>query len=370
MMTMQDEATGRRDAVRVALCVVVSLVVHGVLAWALWVGLQGLNDGAQGVKRKRATQLRVKIVTEELEVEKPKPFAKTDPDQKEEMPREADYVGARNARESAAEYTPARRSDAPAPSQNGDECDEIVTFDQDAQRGDLMHEDKNEQRTPPMAMGVPLPQPPQPATPSSEADQSEPPTEGAASVQHPPQDDEGDVRIQQSADNREQASSPPAPESLPTPPMPPEPMGVPMPVYDPSLADHMQPKHPGFRTRERRTRSTGRFVIGRRASLNVASTPQGRYEQEIYRRIAYFWYIACDDHRGDIIPGSVVISLRINTRGQLANMDLVKRTGASMSQQAFTFGAIRRATLPPMPPAVRQEIKGDLLELIFRFNFD
>jgi hypothetical protein len=51
-------------------------------------------------------------------------------------------------------------------------------------------------------------------------------------------------------------------------------------------------------------------------------------------------------------------------------MDLVRRHGAGVIQQSFTFRAIRRATLPPMPSTVRQEIVGELLELIFTFNFD
>ena len=73
---------------------------------------------------------------------------------------------------------------------------------------------------------------------------------------------------------------------------------------------------------------------------------------------------------GDIIPGSVVVSLRINADGLLENMELVRRRGASMIQQSFTFGAIRNASLPPMPSQVRREMHGDLLELIFTFNFD
>ena len=138
--------------------------------------------------------------------------------------------------------------------------------------------------------------------------------------------------------------------------------------FDPSLADHMQ--KPGFRTHERRSRSSGRFVLGRGASLNVASTPRGMYEALIYRRIAHFWYMACDEHRGDIIPGTLVISLRITKRGQIDSMALIRRSGASISQQSFTFKAIRRASLPPMPPEVQADVVGPLMELIFEFNFD
>lgn len=136
---------------------------------------------------------------------------------------------------------------------------------------------------------------------------------------------------------------------------------------DPSLAD---PGRTGFRTEERRSRHAGRFVLGRHSALNVAATPRGRYEEEVYRRIAYWWYRACDEHRGDIIPGKIVVSLRLNSRGRLVNMDLIQRSGAGVIQQSFTFGAIRHASLPPMPPAVQEEIVGEVLELIFEFVFN
>ena len=139
-------------------------------------------------------------------------------------------------------------------------------------------------------------------------------------------------------------------------------------LYDPALSAQVQT--PGFRTAERRTRSSGRFILGKGAALNVEATPRGQYEAEVYRRIARMWYAACDEHRGDIIPGSLTISLRINRHGRLANMKLLSRRGAGISQQSFTFAAIRRAALPPMPSEVQADIVGELLELIFTFHFD
>ena len=49
---------------------------------------------------------------------------------------------------------------------------------------------------------------------------------------------------------------------------------------------------------------------------------------------------------------------------------IITRRGAGIIQQSFTFGAIRQAQLPPMPPAVQRELIGNQLELIFTFNFD
>jgi uncharacterized 2Fe-2S/4Fe-4S cluster protein (DUF4445 family) len=38
-------------------------------------------------------------------------------------------------------------------------------------------------------------------------------------------------------------------------------------------------------------------------------------------------------------------------------------------QKGFTLNAIRNAPIPAMPPAVKKEMGGDALELIFNFYF-
>lgn len=363
-----DEKSVKGRVAPVVLCVALSLLIHGGAVGALpyAVRLVGRQQGQQAAQKPPAQQQRVLQIVRD----KPQPtqFVKTDPDQEEQVPEEADFIGKRNTSESASEYAPDRYDDAPLPTQNGeDDSQEVVTFDQRAQEGDLAYDGstasgaaaaESSSRVSPEAAGSEAEQ--------SEAPEDEPPADGTATLQETKlTDDVGTLLLQNTPE--EQRESSPIKIDLAVQPTPARPSAVQQGFYDPALADHMQR---GFRTRERRTRSTGRFVIGRKPSLNVAATPRGRYEEEIYRRIAYFWYRACDDHRGDIVPGSVVISLRINTRGQLENMELVRRRGASVSQQAFTFGAIRRASLPPMPPDVQQEVVGDLLELIFQFNFD
>lgn len=350
-----------------ALCLALSLLIHGGAVGALPYALHlVVRPHAREQQRKQQPQQRaIRVVRERP---RPTQFAKTDPDQPEQPPEEADFIGKRNTSESASEYAPDRYDDAPLPTQNGEEdSTEVVTFDQWQQEGDLAEDGatasgaaaaEHSTQVSPEAGGA--------AAEQTESAQDEPAADGAT-VLHAPQltDDVGTLLLQNTPEKRDESS--PIKIEMAVKPEPARPSAAQQGFYDPALATHLQR---GFRTRERRTRSTGRFVIGRKPSLNVAATPCGRYEEEIYRRIAYFWYRACDDHRGDIIPGSVVISLRINTRGQLENMDLVRRQGASMSQQAFTFGAIRRASLPPMPPEVQQEVVGDLLELVFQFNFD
>lgn len=367
---MQGKEESRSSRIApLALCLLLSLLIHGGAVGALPYALHlvTLQQG-QRAARPKAPQRVVQISRQ-----KPQPtqFVKTDPDVPEQLPEEADFIGKRNSSESASEYAPKRYDDAPLPTQNGaEDKQELVTFDQTQQQGDLADDGSvTAGKTASQASTSASPDPAAaPLAEQTEAAEEEPPMDGTvAAVQLPVTDDDGSILIQTTHDQQEEQS--PIKIEMEVQPTPSRPSATQQDYYDPTLAEHMQQK-PGFRTNERRTRSTGRFVIGRKPALNVAATPRGKYEEEIYRRIAYHWYIACDEHRGDIIPGSIVISLRINNRGQLHNMELVRRQGASMSQQSFTFGAIRRASFPPMPDHVRQEMVGDQLELIYQFNFD
>ena len=317
-----------------------------------------------------------------------KPFAKTSADTPQALPDQPDYEGQRSTRAASAPDARHLASAEHAPAMTGEQKEEIVTFDQNRQEGDLAHEGKSTPPTPPLP---PAPQP-QPAPPLPTADA---PADGQQDGTAAPDargkdarntdidatqsltltdDLSGQLKLRQEeqpeltqeleqqaarlglSGGTGKASTPAAQPRRPRV------------FYDPSLAEWAQ--KPGFRTNERRSRSSGRFVLGRGAALNVASTPRGAYEALVYRRVAHFWYIACDEHRGDIIPGKITISLRINKRGQIDSMALITRRGASISQQSFTFKAIRKASLPPMPPEVQADVIGELMELIFEFNFD
>ncbi len=371
MRGMQQEGQNRKRAARILVCLLVSLILHVALA-ALCLRLPApeRNRGFRPPRRDREEPRMIQLLRPAArpEQENQRPFAKTAPDQPEEKPQQADFEGARNNR--ASGESEEKTSDAPVPTMKGEEKEEIVTFDQERQDGDVEADGKM-----PPAPPSPPPVPPGASTPDDRKEEVSPspplPQEPTPDKQEPtpnsrrpaPEGESSDLNLHLT---KEQALT--APDATP-----PDfsPKGVPIPPavvpYDPSLADHAQP---GFRSHERRSRSTGRFVLGRHPSLNVTATPRGKYEELIYRRIARYWYIACDEHRGDIIPGSLTISLRLDRKGRLSSMELVNRRGASVIQQSFTFGAIRRADLPPMPPQVQAGLVGDLLELIFEFHFD
>lgn len=138
------------------------------------------------------------------------------------------------------------------------------------------------------------------------------------------------------------------------------------PVYDPVFSEVAQP---GFRTQERRTRTSGKFSFGRNPSLDVAATPMGRYQEIVYRAIAMVWYDQCDRNRDLIVTGTLRIRILLNPKGDVVSMKLLGRSGASVAQNSFTFVAIKAAPIPPMPPDVRKELVGDRMELFFDFNF-
>lgn len=395
---MQDKrtATNTRRIKATALCLLLSLLTHFLLAVVL---ILTAGSPQERPTRKNHGKHRTILITragqkKERENEtqnEQKPFIKTDADRPQQHPDEADFEGQRDARAEGMNND-TRRSDVPAPTMEGEEKEELNTLQQERQDGDIEHYGKEEpqpqpspqpeqeeptaEQATPAAPGMPdAPPTPQPDTATSTAPQEQEATETQSPV---PDTTEGDQKLQTSEDTPEETEEPSA-----EPPAPPagtpngsgtEPtpdttaVQVRRPIYDPTQADHAQP--PGLRTTERRTRSTGQFVIGRQPSCNVEATPRGQYEELVYRLIARQWYFACDQHRGDIIPGTIIIAIRITKRGQVESMNLVNRRGAGVSQQSFTFAAIRRAQFPPMPQAVAKTLIGDRMEIIITFDFN
>ena len=380
------------------LCLLLSVLIHGIMAVVL---VWSLNH-PQRREHKRSKGPRYSVVLsktpapdtpannqENTSPDEQKPFIKTNPDRPQQHPDDADFEGQRDARAEGMN-TDSQRSDTPIPTMEGEEKEEINTLQQERQDGDIAYYGKIDEPAHPTQPTQEAPQPtphaPRPAPGIPEATPTQAPDIGTSSSdneasisQAPPSENSEDnlkVRTpEEEAENTEEtqqelpAPQPGVPENDGTATTPSLPaVEVRLPVYDPTQADHAQP--PGLRTTERRTRSTGQFVIGKLPSCNVEATPRGQYEELVYRLIARQWYFACDNHRGDIIPGTVIIALRINTRGRVESMNLVNRRGASVSQQSFTFAAIRRAQFPAMPKEVQKTLIGNLMELIITFDFN
>ena len=366
------------------LCVVLSILLHaGLGLLLLLLPPQERTKRPKTTQRARSVQVVRTAARKQADTAPPHPppepeqpheqcpTVKTSADSPQALPDQPDYEGKRSTRAASAPDARLRASNAHAPAMNGEEKDELVTFDQERQHGDLEHEGKAQPQTSePSPTAPPAPAPAEGQPEGQDATDASPDATHALTLTD---DTSGQLKLREAEKEQAEQEQQTARQGMPggtgeaaattrT--------GSPRVFYDPSLADWAQPQSPGFRTHERRSRSSGRFIFGRGAALNVVSTPRGAYEAQVYRRVAHFWYIACDDHRGDIIPGKITISLRIDKQGRIDSMTLISRSGASISQQSFTFKAIRRATLPPMPPEVQADVIGKLMELIFEFNFD
>jgi hypothetical protein len=140
----------------------------------------------------------------------------------------------------------------------------------------------------------------------------------------------------------------------------------PQPIYDPMFAADSQP---GFKTYERKTKLSGKFSFGRRATLDVSSSPMGQYQAIVYRAIGNQWYHQCEINRDLILVGMIQVRILILPNGKIHSTREIARSGASEGQKSFTFLAIKLARIPAMPPEVRQELIGETLEMIFDFNF-
>ena len=166
---------------RLLLCVGLSLLLHAAVA-VLLVLLPPQEKVPRQKKQPQGTRaVRVVRVVRAVErktpadtpqeEEKPSeqlPFAKTSADTPQRRPEQPEYEGKRDTR--AASETSDRRSEAHAPSMHGETKEEMVTFDQDRQEGDLEHEGKKEP-SPPQPPPVPVavtetPQPPVPDGPA------------------------------------------------------------------------------------------------------------------------------------------------------------------------------------------------------------
>ena len=137
------------------LCVGLSLLLHIAVAVLLVLLPQQKKEPWQKKQPQATRALRVvrasarKTPADSPQEEKPAeqlPFAKTSADTPQRRPGQPEYEGRRDTR--AASETADRRSEAHAPSMHGEAKEEIVTFDQERQEGDLEHEGKKEPSPP------------------------------------------------------------------------------------------------------------------------------------------------------------------------------------------------------------------------------
>lgn len=378
-------STPRSDEARLwAFAICISLLINaGLLAW-ISIEVLRLEDQKPAPPPPAAPESTVVIVPEMFEkipVEPPPPPAapevvRTSPDQASTIPPASRrFIGERN--------TQATSDSAPAPSapnlpsQSGREPvrpDELETTENQYQDGQL--EKPPSPPTPPSAK----PSPPAPATPPSPPAQTAKGEEtnnpgdflrselgsrhellqGPDPLEVPiPEVNLANLPEPQITKNARQGSetgkkdaseTKQAPRELPTPPRP--------PIDDPAFAGNQS-----------KTAIRGNISRSGRSALDVADSPMGRYQSKISRAVELTWQRYCVKHRDFITPGYLTVRFFVQADGSVSSVEFVGDLQTGEVQKGFTLDSIRNAPIPKMPPAVRKEMAGDALELIFNFYF-
>jgi len=126
---------------------------------------------------------------------------------------------------------------------------------------------------------------------------------------------------------------------------------------------------PAFRGNQSKTAIKGSISRRGQSALDVADSPMGRYQSAISRSVEKEWQLNCVRHRDFITPGFLTVRFFVTAEGRVKSVQFVGDNQTGEVQKGFTLNAIRNAPIPAMPPAVRKEMGGDALELIFNFYF-
>jgi hypothetical protein len=161
---------------------------------------------------------------------------------------------------------------------------------------------------------------------------------------------------------QEAVSNTPKPESLAE--------EKPKEISPPKEAPKPEPKKDKeFRGNQRKTAMVGSISRTGPSALDVADTPLGRYQATISRAVEIEWQRNCVRHRDFITPGFLTVRFFVETGGKVRSVQFVGDMETGEVQKGFTLNAIRKAAIPPMPKALRNEYDDEPLELMFRFYF-
>jgi hypothetical protein len=379
-------STKRGDGRLWAIALLCSLGLNGALLVVF--GLAALKSeffrkvpppSAPPAAEKSAASL-VMIFPETAPAEPPPPaapaskrFARTSADQESTRPNRPTFTGERNTQ--ATSDRPPDLSAPALPSQTGSQArsaDELATTESQYREGEIADDapalpalaqtPPSPQADPAMAAASPATTPPNTAaTPAAEAlaSASPPPREllmeGPNPVEIPVPRDEAKAPPNPAPKRTEATASPAAPET----PRPSPAATAPKPKVN----------DPAFRSEQRKTAIRGSISRKGRSALDVADSPLGRYQAIISRAIEQEWQRNCARHRDFITPGFLTVRFFVEATGKVRSVQFVGEMETGEVQKGFTLNSIRNAGIPPMPPAVKSELDGETLELLFNFYF-
>ncbi|MDP4645649.1 MAG: hypothetical protein NWR03_01500 [Akkermansiaceae bacterium] len=304
---------------------------------------------------------------------KPK-VVRTSPDQEVSDPAASRrYIGERNT-EATSDRAPT--SDEDMPSQAGREArpeENPETTVSEYQDGSLTPK----QNTPPS----PKAETSEPAPPSEEQTPAEM-TKGLE-TEDPGEDEEAQTAIREKLLDGPNPIDTPVPEALVSEDLPPREEMKPTEGEKDAIAeekteDSTEPKpkpapapieDPAFAGNQTKTAIQGNISRNGRSSLDVSDTAMGRYQSQISRAVELEWQRNCVRHRDYITPGYLTVRFFVEQDGRVKTVQFVGDSQTGEVQKGFTLNSIRNAEIPAMPSAVKKEMGGDALELIFNFYF-
>ncbi|MGJ8726391.1 MAG: hypothetical protein ACSHYB_17715 [Roseibacillus sp.] len=125
----------------------------------------------------------------------------------------------------------------------------------------------------------------------------------------------------------------------------------------------------GYDREASRTRMSGTIRRRGESSLEVEDSVKGRYFAQVNKEVEKAWQRECILRREHILPGVLSVSFSINETGKVTGFRFDSRIAGGAIQEGFTMRAIQKAKIPAMPPEIKNELEGDLLEMNLTFFF-
>lgn len=258
----------------------------------------------------------------------------------EKAPENAEFESDRNT--TAASERPAR-SDAPVPTQDGDEAPGLTLTAKNLSLG------------PRPAPSAPSPaSPPRPEAKPEEKTTEKKPEEKTETLKEAkteptprptPKPDDGELAL------LDPAKPPPKPEA----PKPPKPA----PPVPPSL--------PGYQPQQRLTRLTGGIDSRGRSSVNSVATPLGRYKKMLSDAIGSRWYYYVQDMLDLVGIGTVQLRFVVDESGKVERVQVLKNT-SNESLASCSVRSVIEAEIPPIPPELANTLPQRKLEIDYSFT--
>lgn len=365
-----------------ALCVSVLLNIL-ILTWVSYAVITAQSKKPKAVPQATPSEQIITIFPEMIvpapalpeEKKQDSEVVRTSPDQESaEPPASRRYIGERNT--TATSDTAPDPNAIEMPAQAGrvpKENEQLETTESDYQDGSLTSENDPTLPTPPLP------------TPTAQQSPLEPAPDTIKGTTNP---DPGDAEKPETA-MREKLIDGPNPVATPVKKaevLPeikpreeqkmrdgnPEGLAEEEPKEKPKETARPQPQpidDPAFRGNQSKTKIQGNITRTGRSALDVADTPMGRYQAQISRAVELEWQRNCVKHQDFITPGYLTVRFYVLADGTVKNVNFVGDNQTGEIQKGFTLNSIRDAEIPPMPPAVKKEMDGDSLELLFNFYF-